>query len=165
MYCDSIVLLTLWLFWGFLGPCGSAKIVSSPTAGRTDHLPCQPLHSQLTGQTEALWEVLVYRNPNVWLAVWLFIVLCLLRYVQTVTVYFQKTHFGEKVGVPLTASGHFPQPLQQFIVCHCLPLHWRYWRFWRYAVKNLFVILTATDEKVSAEIKVWILTSWTEFKR
>ena len=33
---------------------------------------------------------------------------------------FQKTHFGEKVGVPLTASGHFPQPLQQFIVCHCI---------------------------------------------
>ena len=120
MYYDSIFLLTLWLFWGFLGPCGSAKIVSSPTAGRTDHLPCQPLHSQLTGQTEALWEVLVYRNPNVWLAVWLFIVLCLLRYVQTVIVYFQKTHFGEKVGVPLTASGHFPQPLQQFIVCHCI---------------------------------------------
>ena len=27
-------------------------------------------------------------------------------------------------------------------------------------MKNLFVILTATDEKVSPGIKVWILTSW-----
>ena len=75
---------------------------------------------------------------------------------------FSKDTFRRKSRSAVDSVWSFP-PTPATI--HCLPLHWRYWRFWRYAVKNLFVILTATDEKVSAEIKVWILTSWTEFKR